>query len=152
MNDTYNNIGISLVGFLSIIRFFDEIEYSKSILINPILLHNKTVTYLKSKTTKPKGIEDLITSKIEFFLDFNKRYYSFLELSINTIIIAQKMNFITLQNNKIIPIKEQIDKFDFTNERLGTRAINIIQASETLSALLKQESTDSLYFTLRIEI
>lgn len=152
MNDTYNNIGISLVGFLSIIRFFDEIEYSKSLLISPILLHNKTVIYLKSQTTKPKGIEDLITSKIEFFLDFNKRYYSFLELSINTIIIAQKMNFITLKNNKIIPIKEQIDKFDFTNERLGTRAINIIQASEKLSTLLKQESTDSLYFILRIEI
>ncbi|MDN5088492.1 three component ABC system middle component [Aliarcobacter butzleri] len=152
MNDTYNNIGISIVGFLSIIRFFDEIEYSKSLLINPILLHNKTVTYLKSQTTKPKGIEDLITSKIELFFDFNKRYYSFLELSINTIIIAQKMNFITLQNSKIIPIKEQIDKFDFTNESLGTRAINIIQASEKLSVLLKQENTDSLYFTLRIEI
>ncbi|WP_323588206.1 three component ABC system middle component [Aliarcobacter butzleri] len=152
MNDTYNNIGISIVGFLSIIRFFDEIEYSKSLLINPILLHNKTVTYLKSRTTKPKGIEDLITSKIELFFDFNKRYYSFLELSINTIIIAQKMNFITLQNSKIIPIKEQIDKFDFSNESLGTRAINIIQASEKLSVLLKQENTDSLYFTLRIEI
>ncbi|MDH1977020.1 three component ABC system middle component [Aliarcobacter butzleri] len=152
MNDTYNNIGISIVGFLSIIRFFDEIEYSKSLLINPILLHNKTVTYLKSQTTKPKGIEDLITSKIELFFDFNKRYYSFLELSINTIIIAQKMNFITLQNSKIIPIKEQIDKFDFINESLGTRAINIIQASEKLSVLLKQENTDSLYFTLRIEI
>lgn len=152
MNDTYNNIGISIVGFLSIIRFFDEIEYSKSLLINPILLHNKTVTYLKSRSTKPKGIEDLITSKIELFFDFNKRYYSFLELSINTIIIAQKMNFITLQNSKIIPIKEQIDKFDFSNESLGTRAINIIQASEKLSVLLKQENTDSLYFTLRIEI
>ncbi|PWE21787.1 three component ABC system middle component [Aliarcobacter skirrowii] len=152
MNDTYNNIGISLVGFLSIIRSFDEIEYSKTLLISPILLHNKTVTYLKSQTTKPKGIEDLITSKIELFLDFNKRYYSFLELSLNTIIIAQKMNFIILQNNKIIPKKEQIDKFDFTNERLGTRAINIIKASEKLSALLKQESTNSLYFILRIEI
>lgn len=152
MNDTYNNIGISLVGFLSMIRFFDEMEYSKFLLINPLLLHNQTVTYLKSKTTKPKGIEDLITSKIEFFLDFNKRYYSFLELSINTIIIAKKMNFITLQNNKVIPIKEQIDKFDFTNEALGNRAINIIQASEKLSTLLKQETTDSLYFILRIEI
>jgi hypothetical protein len=152
MNDTYNNIGISLVGFLSMIRFFDEMEYSKFLLINPLLLHNQTVTYLKSKTTKPKGIEDLITSKIEFFLDFNKRYYSLLELSINTIVLAQKMNFIGLEDNKIIPIKEQIDKFDFTNEALGNRAINIIQASEKLSTLLKQESTDSLYFILRIEL
>lgn len=152
MNDTYNNIGISLVGFLSMIRFFDEMEYSKFLLINPLLLHNQTVTYLKSKTTKPKGIEDLIISKIEFFLDFNKRYYSLLELSINTIVLAQKMNFIMLEDNKIIPIKEQIDKFDFKNEALGNRAINIIQASEKLSTLLKQESTDSLYFMLRIEL
>lgn len=127
-------------------------EYSTSLLINPILLHNQTVAYLKNQKTKPKGIEDLITSKIEFFLDFNTRYYAFLELSINTIIFAEKMNFIALKNNKIIPIKEQIDKFDFTNIGLGDRAINIIHASEKLSTLLKQESTDSLYFKLRIEV
>lgn len=101
MNDTYNNIGISLVGFLSIIRFFGwnwifKISFDKS-----HITHNKTVTYLKSQTTKPKGIEDLIASKIEFFLDFNKRYYSFLELSVNTIIIAQKMNFIILKTTKL---------------------------------------------------
>lgn len=152
MNDTYNNIGISLVGFLSIIRFFDEIEYSKSLLISPILLHNKTVTYLKSKTTKPKGIEDLITSKIEFFLDFNKRYYEFLGLSINTIILAQKMKFITLKENKIVISKEEIKKFDFSNKSLGNRAIGMIQASNKLSNILKQENTDNLYFKLRIEI
>jgi len=152
MRDTYNNIGISLVSFLAVIRFFDEIEYSKSLLINPILLHNQTVAYLKNKNTKPKGIEDLVNSKIEFFLDFNKRYYAFLELSINTIIFAQKMNFIALEKNKVIPIKERIDKFDFTNKGLGDRAINIIQASEKLSILLQHESIDSLYFKLRIEI
>lgn len=152
MNDTYNNIGISLVGFLSIIRFFDEIEYSKSLLISPILLHNKTVTYLKSQTTKPKGIEDLITSKIEFFLDFNKRYYEFLGLSINTIILAQKMKFITLEENKIVISKEEIKKFDFSNKSLGNRAIGMIQASNKLSNILKQENTDNLYFKLRIEI
>lgn len=152
MNDTYNNMGISLVGFLSIIRFFDEIEYSKSLLISPILLHNKTVTYLKSQTTKPKGIEDLITSKIEFFLDFNKRYYEFLGLSINTIILAQKMKFITLEENKIVISKEEIKKFDFSNKSLGNRAIGMIQASNKLSNILKQENTDNLYFKLRIEI
>lgn len=152
MNDTYNNIGISLVGFLSIIRFFDEIEYSKSLLISPILLHNKTVTYLKSQSTKPKGIEDLITSKIEFFLDFNKRYYEFLGLSINTIILAQKMKFITLEENKIVINKKEIKKFDFSNTSLGNRAIGMIQASNKLSNILKQENTDNLYFKLRIEI
>ncbi|TLT08486.1 MULTISPECIES: three component ABC system middle component [Aliarcobacter] len=152
MNDTYNNIGISLVGFLSIIRFFDEIEYSKTLLISPILLHNKTVTYLKSKATKPKGIEDLITSKIELFLDFNKRYYEFLGLSINTIILAQKMKFITLEENKIVISKEEIKKFDFSNISLGNRAIGMIQASNKLSNILKQENTDNLYFKLRIEI
>lgn len=152
MSDTYNNIGISLVSFLSIIRFFDEIEYSKSLLINPILLHKQTVAYLKNQNTKPKGIEDLVNSKIEFFLDFNKRYYAFLELSINTVVFAQKMNFIALKNNKIIPIKGQINKFNFTSIELGERAINIIHVSEKLSHLLKQENADGLYFKLRVEI
>lgn len=151
-NDIYNNVGISLVALLSVIKNIDEIDYSKVLLINPLLLHNQTVNYLKKKSTNPKGIEDLVTSKIEFFIDFNERYYSFLDITINTIILAQKMQFITIKNNKIIPIKEYINKFDFTNTELGSRAINIIQASNKLSILLKQENTNNLYFILRIEL
>lgn len=152
MSNPYNNIGISLVGLLSIVRFYDEIDYSRCLLINPILLHNQSVTYLKSGNTKPKGIEDLISSKVELFLNFNKRYYSFLELSINTIIIANKMKFIDLEGSKIIVNKEQMDTFDFSNKNLGDRASKMIQASEKLSNLLKQENTENLYFKLRIEI
>ncbi|MBU1666802.1 hypothetical protein KKC13_00140 [bacterium] len=152
MNDTYNNIGISLVSFLSVVRFFDEIDYAKTLLINPILLHNKSTAYFKSHINKAKGIEGLITSKIELFVGFNKRYYSFLEISINTIIIAQKMNFITLYKNRIIPNKDQIDKFDFTNKELGNRAINIIEASQRIATVLKEENTNNLYFMFRIEI
>ena len=152
MNDTYNNIGIALVGFLSIVRYFEEIEYTKCLLVNPILLHKQSVAYLKSNNTKPKGIEDLISSKTELFLDFNKRYYEFLGLSINTIILAQKMKFIILEENKIVISKEEIKKFDFFNTSLGDRARNMIQASKKLSNILKQENTDNLYFKLRIEI
>ena len=85
-------------------------------------------------------------------MDFNKRYYEFLGLSINTIILAQKMKFITLEENKIVISKEEIKKFDFSNISLGNRAIGMIQASNKLSNILKQENTDNLYFKLRIEI
>ena len=129
-----------------------KLDYSTLLLINPILLHNQTTNYLKSKTTKPKGIDDLITSKIEFFIDFNERYYSFLPLSINTILIAQKLNFIETNNNIIIPNKKEIEKFEFDSQELGNRANAIIEASQKLVELLKKESTRSLYLKLRVEI
>jgi len=151
MNDIYNNVGISLVAFLSVVRFFKKIDYSKVLLINPILLHNQSTKYLKSKTTKPKSLEDIIASKVEYFLNFNKRYYSFLTLSINTILIAEKMQFISFKDGYIYVEKNNIDKFDFSNKKLGTRALEIVGASEKLSKLLN-EDTKALYLKLRIEV
>jgi len=151
MTDTYNNVGISLVSFLSVVRFLEKIDYSKALLINPILLHNQSMKYLKSKATRPKSMEDLIASKVEYFLSFNKRYYSFLTLSINTILIAEKMQFVSLRDGYIYVEKSNINKFDFSNKKLGKRALEIVDASEKLVKLL-DEDTEGLYLKLRIEV
>lgn len=150
-NDTYNNIGISLVAFLSTVRYKSSIEYSKALLIQPLLLHNPLVNYIKKTNVKVKGIEDLTLSKVNYFLNFNERYLSFMPLGLNTIAIAHKMNFIYIENNEIIMNKDEIDKFDFTNKTLGNRAKNIINASQKVSKLLNEE-TSELYFKLRIQL
>jgi hypothetical protein len=150
-NDTYNNIGISLVAFLSTIRFMESIEYSKALLIQPLLMHNPLVNYVKKKHVKVKGIEDLTLTKINYFLNFNERYLTFLTLGINTILIAEKMKFIVLQHNKIIVNKNKIEDFNFENNKLGTRATNIISASNKIANILN-ENTCELYFKLRIQI
>lgn len=149
--ENYNNIGIALVAFLSVIKNFEIFDYSKALLIQPLLLHNPLVNYVKKANVKVNGIEDLTIEKVEFFLNFNNRYFSLLSLSINTILIAQKMQFIQLENNQIIINKEQIDTFNFKSNSLGNRAEKIILASEKISKIF-QNKTDELYFKLRVEI
>lgn len=150
-NNNYDNVGVALFAFLSVVRYMDSIEYSKALLIQPLLLHNPLVNYIKKRNVKVKGIEDLILSNIQYFLNFNERYFSLIPLSINTILIAEKMNFIKLQNNKIFTNKNEIDNFDFSNKSFGKRTTNIIDASEKISFLLNEE-TEELYFKLRIQL
>jgi len=149
--DNYNNIGIGLVSFLSVIRHYDELDYAKALLIQPFLLHNPLVNYVKKDSVVIRGVEDLTLSKIEYFLNFNNRYFSLLPLSINTILIAKKMKFIEFENNIIFVNKENIKTFDFTSTSLGKRAKNIILASEKVSKILSEESKE-LYFKLRVEV
>lgn len=152
INDTYNNLGISLIALLSMVRQYEETSFSEMLLVNPILLHNETTTYLKNSNTKPKSINDLIISKIDLFTDFNSRFYSFLELSINTISIAEKMNFISFNDNKIIPNKVEIDKLNFIENNIGTRAYKIVVASKKLYSIFEKDMTEALYLKLRIEV
>ena len=75
--ETYNNIGFSLISFLSIIKNMNSLEYSKSLLILPIVLHDPLINYLKDGRTVIKGIEDLILSKVEYFLNYNDKYFNY---------------------------------------------------------------------------
>jgi len=149
--ENYNNVGIGLVALLSVIKNFEDLDYAKALLIQPLLLHNPLTNYVKKASVVVNGIEDLTLSKVEYFLNYNDRYFSLLPLSINTILIAEKMKFLKLEDNKIIVNKSNIETFDFTSSLLGKRATNIILASERISQLLKEESNE-LYFKLRIEV
>jgi len=149
--ENYNNIGICLVALLSVIKDFEDLDYAKALLIQPLLLYNPLTNYVKKASVVIKGIEDLTLSKVEYFLNYNDRYFSLLPLSINTILIAEKMKFIKLEDTKIIVNKSNIKAFDFTSNLLGKRAKNIISASANISKLLKEESSE-LYFKLRVEV
>ncbi|MCB5267859.1 MAG: DUF6521 family protein [Candidatus Cloacimonetes bacterium] len=149
--ETYNNIGFSLMSFLSIIKNMNSLEYSKSLLILPLVLHDPLVKYLKDGRVVIKGIEDLILSKVEYFLNYNERYFNYLPLSLNTIIFAKKMGYIEVNNNQIIPIKEEIENINFNSKELGNRLNDVYKASNNIVKIL-EEDINELYFKLRIEI
>ncbi len=149
--ENYNNVGIGLVALLSVVRYFEDLDYTKALLIQPLLLHNPLVNYVKKSNVVINGIEDLTLSKVEYFLNYNDRYFSLLPLSINTILIADKMNFLKLEDNKVVVNQSNIETFDFNDKSLGIRAKNIISASERISQLLKEDSSE-LYFKLRVEV
>ena len=149
--ETYNNIGFSLMSFLSIIKNMNSLEYSKSLLILPLVLHDPLVKYLKDGRVVIKGIEDLILSKVEYFLNYNERYFNYLPLSLNTIIFARKMGYIEVNNNQIIPIKEEIENINFNSKELGNRLNDVYKASNNIVKIL-EEDINELYFKFRIEI
>ena len=76
----------------------NSLEYSKSLLILPMVLHDPLINYLKDGRTVIKGIEDLILSKVEYFLNYNDRYFNYLSLSLNTIMFAEKMSYIKIED------------------------------------------------------
>jgi len=149
--EIYDNIGISLVAFLSVLKDYKQIDYAKVLLILPLLLYNPLTNHIKDGRVNVRSIEDLILSKIEYFLNFNERFTSLLPLSINTIFFAEKFGFIKIENDFIYIIKNQIEMFDFESKQLGNRSENIIKASRKISRILKEDSK-SLYFKLRIEL
>lgn len=150
-NDNYNNLAISIVAFLSVIRNIETLTFAKSMLILPLALHNPLVNYMKSKRTNVKGIEDLTLDKVKFFLNFHQRYLSFLTLGINTLLVIEKMDLIKININEIVINKNKINEFDFSSDLLGMRARNIILSSEKISKLLEEDACE-LYFKLRIQI
>ena len=125
-------------------------EYS-SRLRNIINNMGKWKPGLKDGRTVIKGIEDLILSKVEYFLNYNDRYFNYLSLSLNTIMFAEKMSYIKIEDNKIIPIKEEIEKINFNDNELGNRTKNVYKASNNIVKIL-QEDVKELYFKLRVEI
>lgn len=139
------------MSFLSIIKNMNSLEYSKSLLILPLVLHDPLVKYLKDGRVVIKGIEDLILSKVEYFLNYNERYFNYLPLSLNTIIFAKKMGYIEVNNNQIIPIKEEIENINFNSKELGNRLNDVYKASNNIVKIL-EEDINELYFKFRIEI
>lgn len=149
--ETYNNIGFSLISFLPIIKNMNSLEYSKSLLILPLVLYDPLMKYLKDGRVTIRGIEDLILSKVEYFLNYNDRYFNYLPLSLNTIIFAEEMGYIEINDNQIMPIKQKIEKIEFNVREFGNRINNVYKATDNIIKIL-DEDVKELYFKLRIEV
>lgn len=148
--DKYNNIGLTLLSILKVIKDYEEIEYSKALLILPFTMNNSIIKHLKDKRVKTLGIEDLIYTKPSLFVNFNKQYQQFIPMAVNTLVIAEKMNFLEIQNT-IKPNFDQIKRINFEDNELGSRWSNIYKASNYISSFL-DEKVENLYLKLRIEL
>jgi hypothetical protein len=122
-------------------------------LILPLITHNALVSYLNDSRTKVKGLEQLIVKKTEFFSNFNQRFYSLLELSINSILILIKLDLIKIDQDGQLRINSLNQSLfeDSKRSLLGKRALNIIQASSSIADLLVEEN-QNLYLQLRVKL
>ena len=152
-SNLYNNEMIGVVSLYFVIEKFSTINPSKAMLILPLATHNALVSYLNDSRTIVKGLEQLIVKKPDFFSNFNQRFYSLLELSINSILILIKLDLVLIDQHGQLRINSSAQPLfeDSKTTLLGKRAQKIIQASSSIADLLIEENPN-LYLQLRVQL
>ncbi len=82
-----------------------------------------------------------------FFFNFNLRFYDLITVSLNSIALLCDIGILKFQNDVLIYCGE-ID-FALDKKVWGSRAINIIKASEYLAEIL-EDDVKNLYLHLRV--
>lgn len=144
--NNYNNIGIGITALGLILNERKELPLTKLCLIYPIISHQELLRYLGRKTTIIKGIESLIIDKVNYFTNFNKRYYDTLCTTFNVLQYLEEMEYIEIKDKKVV--LKRILVFD---KKMGKRAALILKASKNISQLLN-ENVSKLYLNLRVEL
>lgn len=153
-SNLFNNEVLAVIALFFVLRHFGEMSSSKVMLILPIAFHNKIISYINDSRTDVKSIDQLIIKKPEFFSNFNERFYSLLELSVNSILILASMNLVLIQADGKIILKSDDESLllNSMKERdIGARAFSIVRASKDIGQLLNQRK-ENLYLQLRVKI
>lgn len=148
-SDTYNNELIGVISILSVLYKLKKITLTKALLIMPFYSHQQSLKVLKNNNIKIRSIEEFIIKYPSYFSNYNERFHSLLVVSINSIILLNKMQLIIIENNCII-LKEGTE-FSFEEKNIGRRAYEILKASNKLSLILREDE-ENLYLQLRVEI
>ncbi|PFB29919.1 three component ABC system middle component [Bacillus cereus] len=143
----YNNELIGSIAIASVLKHLKKATISQCALILPLVSHKDTLNFLKRKNSVVRSMEEFITKKPHFFVNFDQRYVSLLPVSMNSIILLKEIGLVNIENEFIHYIHE--NKFEYTNETLGKRVEDIIKSSSTLSCLLDDDIAN-LYLQLRV--
>lgn len=153
-SNLYNNEMIGIISIYSVVSKFSSMSCSKALLVLPFATHNKLISYLNDSRTIVKGLDQLIIKKPEFFSNFNQRFYSLIELSVNSILILIKLELLYIDEDGELKAKKQNEQMlfkDYKLNTLGVRANKIIQSSSSISGLLSSD-IQNLYLQLRVKL
>lgn len=137
------------ISILAVLRHTKQLELSKCILIEPLLSYTQVLNTLKRSNTKIKSIEDLIIKQSIAFANFSNRFQDTLLLSMNSIILFEKLGLLYRKDNWV---HFNATDFNFATESLGETAHNRILASGKLAEILQKGEASDFYLSLRIEI
>lgn len=149
INTLKNNELISGISILAVLKYAQHMEISKCMLIEPMLSYTKVLHLLRRANSSVKSIEDLIIKESIVFANFNERYKEKMALSINAILLFEKLGFLTIKDNELLFTGEE---FNFSDSTLGEKAKARIDASKNFANILKKGETSDLYLSLRVEI
>lgn len=137
------------ISILAVLRHTQQLELSKCMLIEPLLSYSQVLKALKRTNSSIKSIEDLILKQSIPFANFNNRFQDKLLLSMNALILFEKLGLISIKEN-IVYFKA--NDFNFANTSLGEAATSRISASGKLAEILEKGDASDFYLSLRVQI
>ena len=137
------------ISILAVLKHTNQLELTKCILIEPLLSYSQVLRFLKNANTKARSLEDLILRKSIPFTNFNNRFHDKLLLSINALILFEKMDLLRIKDNMVY---FNAADFNFYTHSLGEAAANRIAASRKLADILQKGDASDFYLSLRIEV
>jgi hypothetical protein len=148
-SDLYNNEMICAISIYLVLLHLDYISISKALLIFPIISHQESVDFLKNNNTIVRSLEEFIIKKPNYFSNYNERFYSFLTLSVNSMMLLKEIRLIRFLNSQIVLDKDKM--LNLEKEKIGQRAVSIAEAAPKLASILKQDEKN-LYLQLRVRL
>jgi len=143
----FNNEALASIVFGYILARYGRIETSKSLLILPFVFHEPTLRNLNSASNK-RSIEEFIAHYPSSIIEFNSRFLACLPLAINSIVILEMANVITItKSNLLFNLNSK-----FFPENTGSRAGRIFRGVDKLMPLIGEETNSSLYLKLKVQL
>ena len=137
------------ISILAVLRHTQQLELSKCMLIEPLLSYSQVLKALKRTNSSIKSIEDLILKQSIPFANFNNRFQDKLLLSMNALILFEKLGLISIKENIVY---FNSNDFNFANTSLGEAATSRISASGKLAEILEKGDASDFYLSLRVQI
>lgn len=150
MNRISNNELIGTVALQSALEYSDDCRLSlaKAMLVLPLLFDKAVRSVLKNKNSVVLSSKDLLISKPSAFITVRARYEDLTITSLNTILLAQELGMVTLDDGCLV-LKKKI--FSKSQADIGRSAIDILEAGPKLGIIFREAALD-LYQTFRIEL
>lgn len=137
------------ISILAVLRHTQQLELSKCMLIEPLLSYSQVLKALKRTNSSIKSIENLILKQSIPFANFNNRFQDKFLLSMNALILFEKLGLISIKENMVY---FSANDFNFANTSLGEAATNRISASSKLAEILEKGDASDFYLSLRVQI
>lgn len=135
-NSLKENELLTGISILAVLRHAKHLELSKCILIEPLLSYSQVLNSLKRSNTRIKSIEDLIMKQSIAFANFNNRFQDKLLLSINAIILFEKLGLLYKKENFVY---FNAPDFNFATKSLGETAHSRISAEANWQKYYRKE-------------
>jgi hypothetical protein len=125
-----------------------RLSLAKAMLVLPLLFDKAVRSVLKNKNSVVLSSKDLLISKPSAFVTVRARYEDLTITSLNTIILAQELGMVVLDDDCLV-LKKKV--FSKNQTDIGKSAIDILEAGPKLGLILREAALD-LYQTFRIEL